>query len=159
MKKKLGKMTSSLGDKFRITADMAKKRLKAIRWLRKPIDLDKLTPNEQRVLIAKDVLATLDAKKFKATAGLYTNFDKATFRSIQSSPLGTDLRMLYGKTRSCQVCAKGAVFVAAVARFDQATVGNSDMDEILQRYFPLDADEMENAFEGRYADSSYSASY
>jgi len=48
----------------------------------KTTDLDKMTPAQSRVAIAEDVIASLLAKRFKATTGTFINSPSATAKGI-----------------------------------------------------------------------------
>ncbi len=75
----------------------------------------KMTRNQQRVAIAKDVLNFLDTKKFTATRGIYLSIDiddksKKVIKEFKTTLSG----LLSVPTIKCEVCAIGAVFTAAV---------------------------------------------
>jgi len=80
----------------------------------------KLKPAQQRVAIAKDVIAALAAKKLKATPGTYLSVEKFTGKDI---PKGKDeLQSVLQKVETCNVCALGAAFVCTVALADNLKV-------------------------------------
>jgi hypothetical protein len=108
----------------------------------------RLTKPQMRVVIAKDVLAALDAKKFKANTGdyLYLSSEKekewaksalkldmdAQSYHIERYKLSSDLpRVPIKAPKECSVCAIGSVFVAAVDRFDKLTPRDA-FDTIIQ---------------------------
>lgn len=75
---------------------------------------EKMTIEQRRVAIAKDVLAQLSEKKIVATQGTYVRS-----RSMRRDPIvhpGQSLQEVMEATKgfTCNVCAKGAVLVSAV---------------------------------------------
>jgi hypothetical protein len=75
-----------------------------------------LTPEQTRVLIAKDVLDQIQLKNFIATSGLYLEIYDNKFQEHLKGLAGDDL--ITKPIKKCDVCAIGAVFVAAFNRFD-----------------------------------------
>lgn len=126
--------------------------------LDKKIVLEKLTPAQRRVVIAKDVIAALDAKKINAMQGTYCDTD-LNFRSIS----GKSLREALPAAKKCDVCALGALFMAKVGRFNDFTVDTHNagyshenfgvgsqetLHENLKDYFtPIQLGLIETAFE------------
>lgn len=113
---------------------------------------DRLPAKEQRVAIAKDVIARLDAGKFKTLRG---SFSLITKDGKDFSTWGKD-RELSAKTvlqhNECQVCAKGSLVMSWVAQFNNKTIGqvyNRPIIPEIAAIFPQDMrDAMEGAFEG-----------
>jgi hypothetical protein len=97
--------------------------------VKKPIDLLGMTPAEARVAIARDVVSQIRAQKYRATHGAYCRtFPKSRDRDgiIDREDVGGELQPLI-KTRmdSCDVCAKGGLFVSAIRKFDDFKVSRS----------------------------------
>lgn len=145
---------------------------KPMNHLDKKIVLEKLTPAQRRVVIAKDVIAALDAKKINAQPGIYCEIDLA-FEEV----VGKDLRSKIPDAKQCNVCALGAIFVAKVARFNDfnvgkenygsfvgddteiVDVGGGDIRSNLSEYFDdIQLGLIESAFE-KITDFAYSAFY
>jgi len=75
-------------------------------------DFANMTAPEKRVIIAKDVIAALNAKRYAAKRKVYVEFmDPLSFEA--SDQLDKVI-----KDKKCDVCAIGAVFISAVDRFD-----------------------------------------
>jgi hypothetical protein len=79
-----------------------------------------LTPAEQRIAIAKDVLNQLKQRKLRANAGRYLAYagvdhDSAKEHELMLRPAQEALDNL----PTCKVCALGAAFVVAGQLFDQ----------------------------------------
>jgi hypothetical protein len=125
-----------------------------------------LSPTQKRIAIAEDVIGALKAKRYKATCGTYV-YSTATakgFTKKNESALDIDLQeILKANMKSCEVCAKGAMFVAAVERFDKLKIdvydssdrvladfdGDESVCDHLSNYFDQDQlDLIECAFEG-----------
>ena len=130
----------------------------------------KLPPHKKRVVVAKDVIAALDANQYIAQTGHYVNNFK--FSPLESATRGIERFTdewyeRRGKTRdvdaqvallkgqvSCNVCAIGGVFMCAVERMDKIQLnelerGRSRMVDYLDGMFSAEQlDLMEIAFEG-----------
>jgi len=84
-----------------------------------------LTKAEKRVLIAKDVLKLLGAKRFKAKTGnAYLRVNK----NITQKHIDLPLEEILKTTKNCEACALGSLFYAHVNRFNQVKV--HDLEEI-----------------------------
>ncbi len=75
---------------------------------------DRMKPENQRVAIAKDVLARLDSKQLKVTPGTWVKVKgfKGAFTNngnLRDNPDPIDLKTLVNAGRKCEVCALGAV--------------------------------------------------
>src|SRR6185436_16421694 len=88
--------------------------------------MKKLTKSQMRVTIAKDALAQLRLEKYVATKGTYIdqnllntlNFKyKETYEDKQAQPELENLK-------ECRVCAKGAIYLSTVRKFNDATICN-----------------------------------
>lgn len=87
--------------------------------------LEDMTPAEARVVVAKDVLAELDAKTMRGERGVYVDL----FNGIRDLELiGADLREYIG-LKPCRVCAVGAAAVAFVRRFDGVKIDGTEDDD------------------------------
>jgi hypothetical protein len=87
--------------------------------------IENLTPAQRRVLIAKDVIAQLNSKKIVAKSNyyvqIYENRDGLLTDLFTSESQLCDV--FKEKSVTCQVCARGAMFVAAVTRFNDLKIG------------------------------------
>lgn len=137
--------------------------------LMKPMTKDKfrkLTANQKRVLIAKDVLAQLALKNFIATSGRYIVIDgvdcddhvSPRFEGEDAEKKDPLFELLNQKAMpDCHVCAVGAACCSAVRLFDEAVYKEAgtfdgqekwlDMWATVAKYFAEDHDEMERWFE------------
>lgn len=133
-----------------------------------------MTAAEKRVMIAKDTIRWLDAKKIKTKTGTYL---KLPYRAIKlkkaDDRLDTALKTL---NKPCNVCALGGMFYSMVRRFDKVTVEvvatdindkylswmeSDNIYEELSKYFPRHQLALiESAFEMRgMVDSSVYSYY
>lgn len=80
----------------------------------------KLSPEKKKVVVAKDVLMQIDARKYRPTRGTYfeANAKKADVEQV------TEFGVLLEKIPTCNVCAVGSVF-ASVARYADDLALNS----------------------------------
>lgn len=82
----------------------------------KNINLDKLGKAEARILIAKDALKQM--KFWKITAGKYCEFNTVV-------PTGESLQKILPKVQqNCEVCAKGALFLSFVRKFNNVSTND-----------------------------------
>lgn len=156
------------------TKKTAKKVAKLKKTIRKSnADFSKATLAQKRVIIAKDVLASLKAGRYRAKPGGYFYSPSTDVYFIAEKPLNTKLDKIFQNMPTCYVCALGACFVSAVKKFDGLTVGDvtscghyshsyysgrtSDLDERktmtekLSDFFETSQlDMIETAFEGIY---------
>lgn len=125
-------------------------------------NLPRLSKAEMRVIVAKDALAQLRHERYVATSGTYIgsellqriggpeedDFGDTCYRNWDS-PLQA---LLLKDKGECDVCAKGALFLSAVRKFNSATVGdmiNDDNFKIAEKIFGIKQfDLIEAAFEG-----------
>lgn len=119
-------------------------------------DLEKLSKPEARVAIARDVLSQLRSQKLVAESGNYCYmFPKGSPNELGDIPEvisqqdvdnKIDLQDIFKKkVQKCEVCAKGALFVSMVRKYDNVPipvngVGDSYLDGTyvtskLRRYF------------------------
>ena len=74
---------------------------------------EKLTPPQQRVAIAKDVLEQIRIKRFTPYSGKYIssiNFKNGLYKSEMGSK---DIKSNFAKIKNCSVCAMGACLMSA----------------------------------------------
>lgn len=120
---------------------------------------EKASPAKKRVMLAKDVLAAIEARRIEPSSGVYTSYisrDSDHARGLHNenvrrySPSQPAVMTLYGE--DCQVCAKGALFVARLDRLNGLPLRDldtADPSEHLTDYFSqLQLDLIEAAFEG-----------
>lgn len=124
---------------------------------------------EQRIQIASDVIAQLKAKRFRAKQRVYAKLDKSAYarRSQLEDEAGwggdVSAQEIVRAAKSCAVCARGGIVLAAIDRFNDLQVGPSTRsiegvaecggeegdEEYINRWFtPGQLREMEAAFEG-----------
>jgi hypothetical protein len=87
----------------------------------------KMTKPQQRVAIAKDVIAQLKAKKYRARAGTYLTNAKldSVLKREDDSPDKQLQQVLFSKNAgTCDVCGIGALMVSGVRFADKLTVGD-----------------------------------
>jgi hypothetical protein len=85
---------------------------------------NKLTKPEKRVAVCKDVIKYLGTEKLKAYTGIYF---KAPGIDAFEKPDGS-AQITLAKLPSCQVCAKGALFVCTVLKQNQ--VSNDEFERV-----------------------------
>lgn len=88
------------------------------------IDFDKLSKAEQRVLIAKDLIARLKARRIVALQGTYVRALIGYGLIPKGANDETDLREVLAK-KKCRACEIGGLFLCALDRHDKLTVGDS----------------------------------
>lgn len=109
----------------------------------------RLTITEKRVVVAKDALKQLKAERFVAQIGHYLGMDitqaleEVEDRTCQAQPYLKDAKV-------CTVCAKGALLLSAIRKFNKATIRdvlNEDMSKPEKLFGEHNLDNMEAAFE------------
>ena len=113
------------------------------------IDYNSTEKKQERVLIAKDALAWIKAGALTPRKGVYVS----TTNSIAMKDQGKQLRdVVLGR---CRVCAKGALFLAKVVRYNNVLAtqiceaGNSGNAAPLREHFSVSQlDLIESSFEG-----------
>jgi hypothetical protein len=135
------------------TAQKKKVGTKAINAYVKPVKLSSLTPSGRRVAIAEDVIAGLNAKRLIATSGSYV----ATELPIETHGDNVELQKILAENlKSCEVCAKGAMFIAAVEKFDKLKLNIDEYNHhnVLEDFNQDDAvcDHLENYFKREQLD-------
>lgn len=86
-----------------------------------------------RILLAKDVIAQLECGKLVAESGTYVLVNlKAEYLQLFTQSdfeSGHDVRdVLKLKAKSCKVCAKGAVLIATIMRFDEMPINGCRLE-------------------------------
>lgn len=137
----------------------------AQKHLARKVDFAKLSPAQQRVMIAMDVLAQLELKRFEAATGTYVSLffkkpvTQETFHKMSASKV-------LDQAASCEACALGSCLLSLASRTN--TLGglklcssggeheipsdlvrdSRDMRPELNKYFsPDQLDLIESAFE------------
>jgi hypothetical protein len=86
-----------------------------------------MTPAEKRVQIARDVLAQLFSKRLKAEPGVWLSGLKEknlfTKTDVRKDP---ELKEILSKTKQCEGCALGGMFMCAVERADHLKLSQLD---------------------------------
>lgn len=121
------------------------------------INFDNLSLAEQRVIIAQDLIARLNAKTFIAESGTYLEADDRLPDKSDRELLDTEVRdILKGKV--CTGCQIGGLFLCAVDRHNKlklreiGVIENNDCNFRGYLFYWFDFNqqrEMEAAFEGR----------
>lgn len=142
---------------------VAKKPVKKI--AKKKVVLSKLSKAEVRVLICKDVIKHVKAKRLQTTAGTYFSL----YNSKPIFQMDNQINAQWRKASSCNVCALGGLFISAVDRFDKLKFSDlsstefyqnsafrsvdaepEDIQRYLKRWFTKpQMERIESAFEGR----------
>jgi hypothetical protein len=87
--------------------------------------LSKMTKAEARVAIAKDALAQLRANKYLAEEGAYVSFTNSLpINEDDEKSMDQQLCKLLPKAGSCTVCARGALFLSTIRKFNHFTVAD-----------------------------------
>lgn len=88
------------------------------------------TVMEKRVLIARDVLNLLKKQKIKPEVNRYIDIKSDVVRAFRTTNPHTSLATFFKKEmKTCEACAVGSLFVAAVRRFNNVSVGAVDLTE------------------------------
>lgn len=118
-----------------------------------------MTPSEKRVTLAKDVISQLKKNKLSAQSGIYV--DLLLDNKVEDSE---QLNKVLKKQGTCEVCAKGALFISHIMRNNHFTIGdyyschkttyNEKIKKRLDSLFSLSQLELiEKAFEGETHDN------
>lgn len=123
------------------------------------INFDKLTKMQQRVVIAKDLIARIQAKTFLPSSGTYLMPKRGEwFRGLDGLSRTTEVRDAL-KGKACRGCEIGGLFLCAVDRHNKLRLGDlgaveenaQGFNEYLRRWFSEeDLALLEQAFEGWY---------
>lgn len=138
------------------------------------IDFDKLPKAEQRVVIAKDLIARLDAKRFKASGGYFQATTRIPLKAVANDE--AQVKEVFA-AKVCRGCELGGMFAAALdrcnalkledlspdSRVRQGHVDEYDIRDYLGRWFSnRTLHELEYAFEGwesHYTEIDYEQFY
>jgi hypothetical protein len=92
----------------------------------------KVSKAEQRIAIAKDALAQLRAEMYLAESGTYigSELTDELDQQCDDDRDGAKPFLLKSKT-PCRVCAKGALFLSTVRRYNKASVRDVMCDNML----------------------------
>lgn len=94
------------------------------------MDLKSMSPTEARVLVAKDVLALLDAEVLRVSYGEY--MPETSSYVAPDTPMHQIVDQWLADD-DCTVCALGAALVASVRRFNACTYGGVYRGGVPQR--------------------------
>jgi len=111
-------------------------------------EFDKMSPKQRRLLVAKDVLASLRLERIVATRGTYfsTNHgDECRAKELLHLDIGPscDARRALSALRQCHVCARGAVVIAAIERFDERIAWVDGSGNLFSSIWVMASDENE----------------
>jgi hypothetical protein len=93
---------------------------------------EKMTPSEKRVTIARDVIAQLAVGRLVATTGLWLASPNGMLFDDSDAEKDLELQAVLKKTKTCEGCAMGGLFMCAVERANKLKVSelvNVDTDE------------------------------
>lgn len=121
-----------------------------------------LSPEKQRIAVAKDVIAQIKAKRYKPAHKGYVKFLDGNFDIIDAAKdTSEDLQTCIPKLKECAVCARGAIFLSTVKIDNSFSVDNvnytwngvyeveeEDIEERLKLIFGDQQYLIEYAFEG-----------
>lgn len=94
---------------------------------RKNARFESMTPEQRRVAIAKDALKQIEVKRYRPLRGHYVVgsefFDK---NIVNDSRIGEQqvCTVMSDNMPSCQVCARGALFLSSITLFDKLRVNS-----------------------------------
>lgn len=136
---------------------------------RDPKKLTKEQKIEARILIIKDVLATIKLRKIIPSEGYYVNLDNVRSYTntkgelMSSKQFQKTVKTVLNKRRSCNACALGSIFLTTVAKKNnfvpkfQNYIERSDIVGYLTDYFSKEQlDLIEGYFEGYFPECSKS---
>lgn len=84
-----------------------------------------LSKAEQKVMVAQDVIAQLQAKKYKGNTGSYIDRIQLTGKNIWRAQ-GDDIQENFDKIKSCHVCGIGACIMSITKFKNKLTFGDID---------------------------------
>jgi hypothetical protein len=107
----------------------------------------KLSDKEKRIAVAKDVIAQVEARKYRATPG--------TYLFVKGLRVDEDVQKpLLEESTKCNVCAVGAAFASAARLGNNLFYGQSERIE-MKKLFGEGLFTIEQAFEGwRHVDKA-----
>lgn len=114
--------------------------------MKKVIELSTLSEKQIRIMLAKDVIASLEAERLISRSGSWVRLetdrcDTDYFSSEIIADSDVELQELI-KDKRCEVCALGALFIEGIRRFDNFTV------EDLSDGYSIDNDDIGIYLEG-----------
>lgn len=121
-------------------------------------DFSKMSKLEKRIVLAKDVIAQIEAKRYTARLGTYLDIrDKKVERYTEDSLL--DKSKIGEKNIVCEVCAIGSLFVSnAILSNKKLTDDDDKMLSSLRNIFSKkEMRTLEYLFEGRDIDDMFEA--
>jgi hypothetical protein len=93
-------------------------------------NMDLMSPREKRMAIAKDIIQQIKYQQLNVSRGLYVAIPgeasiESTFDYFDSFSNNDQInQILINSGVVCQVCARGAIFIAGLKRFNNLTVGD-----------------------------------
>ena len=122
------------------------------------------TAAEKRIEILKDAMLQIEAGRYKPAHGVYcslnyeSNFKISEIANSQTNPYAVELNkyldVVITPRKPCHVCAKGALAVSAIAKFNDYSLGRAksqgitDASDRARKYLGVrNADNMEIIFE------------
>jgi hypothetical protein len=114
--------------------------------------LETMSKAQARILIAKDVIAQLRCGKMESTPmtylDIYTKDGVDQLFTDADVKKGRDVRdVLKRRMKKCNVCAKGAIFISTIMKFDRLPVD----EKVMPRFAQQDDENLsEMASEGDY---------
>jgi len=100
-------------------------------------NMNLMSPREKRVAIAKDVIDQVKSKELIPKKGFYLDQRSSALVQGQSDDKQVN-EILIEKKIQCEVCARGAIFIAGLKRFNNLKVGdikNRNLDyEVREEY-------------------------
>jgi hypothetical protein len=157
---------------FRRRNNMATKKQSPI--AKKNEEFNGLSPEKRRVAIARDVIRQVEAERLLPTKGVYlvpnplSSYMTYGKEILVGYAVGDDLKKIFKKEiETCNCCAKGALFLSAVEKYNQCKVTdnmrasagtsftNEEVSKQLRKHFSHDQLELiESAFEGRWSEGN-----
>lgn len=120
----------------------------------------------KRRAIAEDVIAQIKRGRFEARSGIYIGLDDDNaLRAHVGKELQKILPKVVTKTKPCQVCAIGSVFLSSVCKFDKFKLIYASLDEydnissssmrgkVNEFFTRSEQDAMESSFEVGFEDT------
>jgi hypothetical protein len=86
-------------------------------------NMNLMSPREKRVAIMKDVIKQVKSKDLIAKTGQYVNKISSSFMWGNTDDKQIN-EILIEKKIQCEVCARGAIFIAGLKRFNNLKVGD-----------------------------------
>ena len=86
-------------------------------------NMNLMSPREKRVAIARDVIAQVKSKELIPKKGFYLDQRSSALVQGQSDDKQVN-EILIEKKIQCEVCARGAIFIAGLKMFNNLKVGD-----------------------------------